>query len=306
METVMSSIDSPRSSIGRQRNGAPVLPEIADQLQINTDESVPGVLNRTLRSRVLLLQGDPKARADHWPTVWLTPKPRNDAPGIALGFESIDAHAGGSGRLDRVEDCQLWIAGEISRIQREPVIRQLARHILHCGGSLATVAVVPGRSGLLQLCPVPVRALSDSTPMAAARPAPGCWPLTPRLDLLEIMQLLPEAQRFQGRIALLLQFAQEADWLPDDGDDRHAPLRSGVALYGILAERLGTTAACASLSVLIGAVRARNSLDNRLRNMPNDRLGLLLLVAVVRLARRARAFTMREICRELGSVATGT
>ncbi len=302
----MSSIARPRTSIGRQRNGAPVLREIADQLQIHNDETVPGVLNRTLRSRVLLLQGDPTARAEHWPTVWLTPKLRDDAPGIALGFESIDARAGGSGRLERVEDCQLWIAGEISPVQRDPAVRQLAGHILHRGGTLATVAVDPCRAGLLQLRPVTAATLNDSAPTAAGGSAPLPWPQTPRLDLIEVLELLPEALRFQGRIALLLQFAQVARWQPDDADDRHAPLRSGVALYGVLAERVGTTAACDSLSVMIGAVRARNSLDNRLRNMPNDRLGLLLLVAVVRLARRARAFTLREICRELGSVATGT
>jgi hypothetical protein len=118
--------------------------------------------------------------------------------------------------------------------------------------------------------------------------------------------LLPEAQRFQGRIALLVQAASELMWQAGEPDDRHAALRSGVALYGELSRRVDEGYACGTLSVLIGAVRARNTLDNRLRNMPNDRLGLLLLVAVARLGGKARAFTLREICRELGAVATGT
>jgi hypothetical protein len=198
------------------------------------------------------------------------------------------------------------LAGSLSAWPEDAAVRELMRHVLHCGGTVATVAVASGSTDLLQLRPVCAAELPDPVAGAATSSAPPSWPRVPRLDLVEVVRQLPDAQRFQGRIALLFQFAEEANWIDDDGDDRYAALRSGVELYEILAERVGTAAACASLSVLIGAVRSRNSLDNRLRNMPNDRLGLLLLVAVVRLARRARAFTMREICRELGAVATGT
>ena len=87
---------------------------------------------------------------------------------------------------------------------------------------------------------------------------------------------------------------------------RQGPIQAGAMIHMVLEGMLGLEESGRVLGALVGAVRSRNSLDNRLRNMPNERLALLLLVAVGRLSERARAFTVREICREVGSVATGT
>lgn len=297
-----------RGSVEQTGNGRrlapPPLPEIADRLQVNVDEPVPGVLNRALRTRVLLLQHDGVDGAA-WPAQWLAATPESDVGfGIGLAFEGIDARFAGSGRLERLDDCQLWICSAAVAL-RDARTRELARHVLRAGGSVAEACRLEQGCGM-RLAPLD---LDSEVPLAFASAASTVavpWALHPALELLDVLNLLPEALRFQGRIALLVQIASEAVWQVEAQQDRHAALRSGIALYTELSRRVDQAYACDTLSVLIGAVRGRNTLDNRLRNMPNDRLGLLLLVAVARLGSRARAFTLREICRELGAVATGT
>ena len=135
--------------------------------------------------------------------------------------------------------------------------------------------------------------------------------LPPRMRLSPVKQLLtdlPSDQRFQARVAVLsaLAWEMQQSGMELTGLERRRALVMGESLLIALSEATTDEWANETMVLLIAAVRARNTMDTRLRNMANDRLGLLVLLATARLGLRCRSFTVREICRELGAVATGT
>lgn len=275
-------------------------------------EPVPGLLNRRLKCRVLLWDG----ASTIWPRQWMdlptsattaSPDglshhdPRSTAThGVQLAFEGIDPLHVGSGRLDALEDCQLWIPA--SRLKAAAAqAPTLIERVLQTGGQLVTISSDADHPALWRL-----QALQSLTGPAV----PGKDPVAtlPQLLQAEVLQSLPNAQRFQGKVALAIEAASHchAQWSSSSAHPAKTPLIAGSAIHDRLACMIGPRLAGTVLGALVGAVRSRNSLDSRLRNMPNERLALLLLVAVARLGERARAFTVREISRELGAVATGT
>lgn len=278
-------------------------------------EPVPGLLNRRLKCRVLLWDGT----STIWPRQWMgqaapattatAPKPvglshhdpRSPAiHGVQLAFEGIDPLNVGSGRFDALEDCQLWIPASrlAAAAEQAPALIERVRET---GGQLVAVSCDAADSALWRL---------QALPSLRAPTAPGDDPAAslPQLLQAEVLQSLPTAQRFQGKVALAIEAAAHchAQWSSNSAHPGRTPIMAGSAIHDRLAGMIGPRLAGTVLGALVGAVRSRNSLDNRLRNMPNERLALLLLVAVARLGERARAFTVREISRELGAVATGT
>ncbi|MEZ5443636.1 MAG: hypothetical protein R3F15_19395 [Lysobacterales bacterium] len=235
-------------------------------------------------------------------SAWFRPEAQA-APGITLDFEGVDPNRVGSGRLETLEDCQLWLPASAAHMARHTAPELLERVEETGGRVLVTIADLK-RPGLLRLQPLSEVPAAPCPPDASATDMPG----NACLLYADVLRTLPAAQRFQGKLALVVDAAASCsnEWRAAEETRRQGPIQAGAMIHMVLEGMLGLEESGRVLGALVGAVRSRNSLDHRLRNMPNERLALLLLVAVGRLSERARAFTVREICREVGSVATGT
>lgn len=268
-----------------------------------------------LRLLLLELGSDGDGPVGPWPESWFDAASGPVVAGLRLRAERWTPRDEDLDELDErfegVGGICLWLGDRAADPASAELIVQIASRAHAMGLSVLTsgprgAGLVLGSAGPGDLARIAEIYADGAVAKAAIKPETAAEQsaLAPMKRLLSD---LPSDQRFQARVAVLSALAWDLKQSGRslDGLERRRALAVGESLLLAMAEATTAEWATETMTLLIAAVRAKNTMDTRLRNMANDRLGLLVLLATARLGLRCRSFTVREICRELGAVATG-
>ncbi len=278
-------------------------------------ESFSGLLCGAWDLRLLLLEVGSGVDGAHgpWPSNWFDASNGPVVAGLRLRAERWSPQQVDLDELDErfegVGGICLWLGEDSDDSAHAELVVDIARRAHAMGLSVLTsgprsAGLTMGNAGTEDLSKISQIYAGDIPVDAVATQSAESKTLAPVKRLLSD---LPSDQRFQARVAVLSALGWEMQQSGSclHGLERRRALAVGERLLIAMAEATTVEWATETMTLLIAAVRAKNTMDTRLRNMANDRLGLLVLLATARLGLRCRSFTVREICRELGAVATG-
>ena len=308
----MNTIWSPRSDAEVENPLAQMRRCLSPAVRSPNPEACSGFLSGSWKLRLLLLElGCADQAGDRlWPSTWFQPDTGPVIAGLRLQAQRWQPQQLDSDDLDeRLEEVAavcLWLGDGAQDEAEAELVIELAQQASLRGLSVLAAGPCCGESELVDFAQVRQRYLSAAAKQPVAASAIAHEEQTSPLN--QLLVDLPSDQRFQARVAVLSALAWDMQETGRSlhGLDRRGALALGESLQIALADVTTQAWSDDTVSLLIAAVRAKNTMDTRLRNMANDRLGLLILLATARLGLRCRSFTVREICRELGAVATGT